>query len=409
MRRRVPAFRRHAQLAALASVALLFLHLVAGVFNRYAFFRPMWYTDSALARYVAARQALASAYLNSSAAHASAVLRNDSDVCVAVQHFPRSPRTVHRTLASLLSGTRYPFSLVVLDSAFPSPDLDVARSIPQVRIVPRAEAVRMFAAAHADLSASTAFNETEWKLRQRVDYALALHVASCSASCAYVLLAENDAVFSVNVAERISFLGHSLDTLHPGWAMLRLFHSDFWSGWQRTRADARTLAQFAAAGALLCGAVSALLAQPPASRWSAGLVWSAFGAVWGALFPVLTGKQHMPLPWGTRVSGGLVDAAELGTVSSIAHVYPRAVACALARDLIASCCNGLAEVDLAIGLMSAVRGKPMFQVLPNLAQHVGFASTSPDKAVDFAKEMRKRLAPHHVQSSSFDARGVVFR
>ena len=97
------------------------------------------------------------------------------------------------------------------------------------------------------------------------------------------------------------------------------------------------------------------------------------GGAWAALGGYLLGRQHvLLLAWGS----GLVPSSD--SVSSIAHVYPRAVLADLIANIAAPCCADEADypVDVFIGRGGLPRARAgLWELRPNAAQHVGARSS----------------------------------
>jgi len=187
---------------------------------RHAVLHPLFVNPAARARAAEARVAAAIAFLNQSSAHVPEP--GPVDICVVVQAAPRSEPYVARTLASTLDqepGVPAARISVVGDD----PTAQAAKHIVRVESLADALAKAPTALQAADKRAANNAQKRVWHSRQRVHYALALHVCERDADCALCLVLENDALLARDALRRAVDAARRLDGEDAAWGMLRLF------------------------------------------------------------------------------------------------------------------------------------------------------------------------------------------
>lgn len=270
---------------------------------------------------------------------------------------------VYRTLASLLLAAAQPdakpiYAAVLVDGNNP---VALAMAHAELKLVSRDEVLEVAPRSLQDFArqlppaALSASREYEGLRRQRLDYALALLVC-LQTEARHCLVLEDDSLLSPHTVVQLQ--RDYLPTLQSSFGLLRLFRTDHFSGWEWEPRTAWEL--------LACCAVGALL-SPRRYR--------AMGGLLGLVAPLLVGKQYLPLlGTGWYSAHGPRAAQDAGSVSSLAHVYPRHVAQFLVQELCRFPPAARLPVDLYIG---DVLGNelPFWEAHPNLVEHVGRISS----------------------------------
>jgi hypothetical protein len=328
---------------------------------------------------------------------------------VAIQSSYRTDPYVLRTVASLLHAQTQPEAAPVLAAVLDFGQSEDVRSVlkhahPQLLLFERPELLEM-----APPQLRTLYEEEHhwakqirnmkeaWINVQRVDYALSLVFCSRH-DCGYCLVLENDALLSADAPSEALTSARFLDEKHPEWGLLRLFRSDFFDGWENIPRDHHILTGITIAGGVIGLAVAHV-------RNRVRVIWLIFGALWSLGLVILVGKQHLPI-LGTPNARGVVNATVYGSVSSIAHVYPKHVVSYMIDQLSKACCQGFRKpIDLYIGDVLEAQGASFWELFPNRAEHIGARSSYQGyESHDQKRAWHLRFA----QSASFDPNSTPY-
>jgi len=248
-----------------------------------------------------------------------------------------------------------------------------------------------------------------WLYRERYDYALAVDWCTRHNQDDYILVMQDDGIMSSDGLTKALIAARELDDKHRNWMVLRLYSSDFWSGWEKE--DTAHLLMFAIVGALLTSfAVTRNWNETLRQRLNVHSSWVRkwalccapkiqvlyffYGFIWFLLGPLIIGKQHLPF-LGTRTSGGVVPV-DMTAPGTVGYLYSRPFARSLVQKLITIINKDQVPVDLFVNeLIPKGYG---YELLPNVVDHVGFVSSSTAKERSKAQNY---IHPHHVMSGSF--------
>ncbi|KAH9256130.1 hypothetical protein BASA81_005906 [Batrachochytrium salamandrivorans] len=288
----------------------------------------------------------------------------DSEDKIAVVIQSSSARKVpyvYRTLASLLFAAAQPnaepiYAAVLVDDRNP---VVLAMAHPELKLVSRNEVLEIAPRQLQDFARGLLpivdTSREYWGLRrQRLDYALALLVC-LQTKARHCLVLEDDSLLSPQTIVQLQ--RNYLSKLQSSFGLLRLFRTDHFSGWEW---NSHTVWQL-----LLCCGVGALVFPRQ---------YRVLGCLVGLIAPLLVGKQYLPiLGTGWYSPNGPRPAQDAGSVSSLAHVYPRHVAQFLVQELCLFPPQARLPVDLYIG--DLLGELPFWETHPNLVEHVGAISS----------------------------------
>ncbi|TPX32944.1 hypothetical protein SeMB42_g07553 [Synchytrium endobioticum] len=319
-------------------------------------------------------------------AHAPAPAPSDSPgLCIyIISGSPRPQQYLTQATAFLLSRTDSTQSRIAI----------VNTNIPPSA---HSEAIRL--AQHVPILIPTRRNVTtddewtqlSWWKKGSYDFAAVFDLAHDS-HCLVTVVLEDDAVvgpaFSETVRRRLARLLAS-DESQCSWAYIKLFWTHYWDGWEVSVADVLVLAAVSLTAGIVCALVA--LARLQRRRALGGsavqamlLVVFAFGCVVALLVLLSVGKQNWRRWLGASETGVVPSVA---AAAAVGQVYSKCHLRGMADFLYARAADDV-PVDILFNAYVAEKQVRIYEVVPNVVQHVGLYSSAEVKNKGTAKFMK---------------------